>query len=411
MKKRFLSLSMMFVMMVTSLVFLTGCSNVTNFSSANVSGQGGITVVSGDYLYYISKGSTDRTLSGDALAGFGIYKTKIDADGLPTGEATLVYEGLVGHKNSSLYVFGDYIYFTTPSRKRNSSGEYLTDRTSFCRVRTDGKDYELLHTTDTKDALKYAYYQENDEQLYLLVNEGALLYSIDLASKKFDRTTISEEVVSVVFSKTCGNGSNADKFVFFTEEPAKNYATNLGHNVYKASPSGENVENISSGENVSLIEIKDGYLYFSIDKYIYRTTTVGGLTTHQEVSYGTYDSYIITNDGGILLVNTDEKETWYFNWTTGTMKENCVLGTSDYNILVENGDYVYAKYTDNLVYKFSLSQTRQTPVKVTEKVASGMADDLTIEIVGNTIYYYTEVKVSDEVGKEVSNYTLNWKKI
>ena len=93
------------------------------------------------------------------------------------------------------------------------------------------------------------------------------------------------------------------------------------------------------------------------------------------------------------------------------MKENCVLGTADYKILVESGDYVYAKYTDNKIYKFALSQTRQTPAKVVDEVATGMTDDLTIEVVGNTVYYYTENKVSDEVGKEVSEYTLKWKKM
>ena len=133
--------------------------------------------------------------------------------------------------------------------------------------------------------------------------------------KNFTVTQIDSDVTSVALSENSGEGGGAEGYVFYTKEPADGFITQSGHNVYRSTPDGKNPELISSGQDVTLLRVVNGYLYYLLDSAtMYRTTTIGGFTTGDSISFISYENFMILSDGGIVAQNKDKSQTWYYNW-------------------------------------------------------------------------------------------------
>lgn len=409
MKKRLLSTFLTICMAVCSLFVLAGCkSDVNNFSMAGVKDNGGIGAIKGNYYYYMVGATADRKLTKDNWGRTGIYKVLLDENGNIAGEPEVVINTLCGYKEGSIAIFGDYIYFVTPSQQSSSSASILTDRTSFCRVKTDGTGYKVIYSTETSSTLTYAYYHVSDEDLFIACKEGSKLYTINVSSKNPKPIVISENVSSAVFADNNGIGENANKYIFYTEEPAKNFVTQLGHNVYKVEPGKTEGELLSSGKDISLVGVKVDYLYYQIGEVMYRTKAVGGLSSNEVVTYAKYDKYLLLNDGGMVFIDSTAGETWYINWNGGTMEKRCLIGSTNYSLLAVTNGTLYTKYTDNKIYKVSLSETRQTPKAVTSDTIEELADNLKCKVVGDKICYFVKEVVTSDDGKETTWYNLKW---
>lgn len=409
MKKRLISTILSTFMAISCLFVLSGCKNATySYSCADVTNNGGIGAVKDGYYYYITGGTSDRALGKDDWSRTGIYKVQLDESGNISGEPQEVYSTLAGFKGGSLAIFGDYIYFTMPSQQSSSSATILTDRTSFCRVKIDGSNFNVIYSTQTSDTLTYAYYRVSETELYIACKEGNKLYTVNASLKNPKPIVVTENASSVVFSETNGMGEFANAYIFYTEEPAKNFVTQLGHNVYKIAPGQQEGELLSSGKDITILKVCADYLYYLDGETIYRTKAVGGLSSSEVVSYVKYDKYLFLNDGGMVFIDTTSSETWYINWNGGNMESRCLIGSTSYTLLFENGGYVYAKYTDNKIYKISLTETRQTPKAVTTDTVEQISDALSYKIVGNSLCYYVKEVVKSDEGKESTWYNLKW---
>ena len=127
MKKHLLSLVM--ALFMGFCVFLTGCGDKGLKNNppltATVSSNGGMSVVKGNYLYFVN-GYVDETSlgkkdnkNGDVTKG-AIYRTKLDngeiskdKDGF-LDNADCVVSKVVGFGNGGFFIIDDYIVYATP---------------------------------------------------------------------------------------------------------------------------------------------------------------------------------------------------------------------------------------------------------------------------------------------------------
>lgn len=404
-KKILKAMSLCMVAVLSCLMFTAcGSPKVTNFSTEGVSSNGKIGAIKDGYIYYIKKVTSDRTLTGDACIPMGIYKSAVDDKCNLTGESTLVYSALAGFSDGEIYVFGDYIYFLTPAQVTSSEATKLTKRASFCRVGIDGKNYKVLYVTETEESPTYSFYKFNNE-LFLIVFENKNLYSVNMATLK--TKTLAEEVESVALSKTCGEGENADKKIFYSKTPDEEFVTQTGQNIYSVNPDGSEEFIISAGKDVTLKEIQNGYLYYVVDSNLYRTTASAGLSTETTIYYGVPSSYYILSDGSVLVKDTTNSAFTKTSWINHGEEPDyvTVLASTDYDFLFEYEGYLYFKYTKSgqtqTISRISLSLDGAKLTKVTEDTAVKAGTIINWEVIGSTLYYYIEETVTDDAGKSI----------
>ena len=181
MKKTLLSLIIMCFMAFS--IVLAGCSpkglEDNPATDANVISNGGMTVVKGDYLYYVNGYIDETTLSKDdnkfgKVYNAAIYRTKLnngeiikDKDGFIKDEngkekTELVVPKIVGFSNGGFYIIDDYIYYTTPYMNLDRDGTLQNDRVEFHRINIDGTDDKTIYTTSTnEDDLDWTLYKIN----------------------------------------------------------------------------------------------------------------------------------------------------------------------------------------------------------------------------------------------------------
>lgn len=418
MLKKILSGVLAVIMMVSLTVIFSGCSNKNDYNLSGVVSNGGLGVIKDGYLYYVN-GGTDKfeDYASKVEEASSIYKRAVDASGNPIegAEPQLVYKGIAGFKYGSLHIFGDYIYFATPSAMLSNKAEKMTDRTSFCRVGLDGKKYEVLHTTETKDALQYTYYSANDDELYLVVLEGEELYSINIAKDK--KIEIASDVQSVAFASENGRGNGADKYLFYTKAPADTYLTQNGFMVYRATADNKLNEVIASGADYKLYQVKFGYLYYSVDGKVYRTTSTAGLDRTNLVSYEILKNMFFTENGGVVGTGQTEgyKNFVYARWVNGAKIEGKVLNSADsFVAYAERNGVLYASNSDKAIVKLnldSLSTQSNDDTKFIDSAILSIGDKLNVEIIGDYIYYFTETKSTDDNGNKLTTWNLNVEKL
>ena len=405
--KRILSIFLVVAVFVVS-GMMVGCSKTPeNYALDGVSSNGGIGAISGEYLYYIGGGTT--TLNGaseEVITSTSIYKQKVDANGNPVQgeEPVIVYRGIAGFQKGQLYIFGDHIYFAVPSSKMSSSADKLVNRTSFVRIKLDGTGYEELYTTETEGNLSYEYYlasEDDAKQLYIVVLDGTDLYTLKVG-KKTKRKDIDSDVTSAMFTSTNGLGGGAEEYVFYTKAPSETYLTQKGSMIYKADPAGKNTKLISSGEDIKLLKVQHGHLYFSCNNKMYRSTTVAGLDKTNVVSYTVFKSYIFLANGGVIGVDENESSVVYVRWEAGVLKESKkLLSSKDYTLMMVDGDNLFVHNSSKIVYRINYTAASVSSSKVYGTKITTVGGALTYEKIGKFIYTFEEKTIKDSNGNDL----------
>ncbi|MDE6597749.1 MAG: hypothetical protein K2K60_03835 [Clostridia bacterium] len=169
------------VIAAVGLLVVSACSNVYKakplsgeniFTEAKAESNGGFVVEKGDYIYFINGRETntaDNTF-GSVVKGaiMRISKKDLAARNYSSVDTVVPLVVYSGNANAGIYIYGDYIYYSTPSTEKNSNGEVLNDRLAFNRTKLDGtdtnKDYFIQHPSNS-----YEYrYVEVDGVVYLL---------------------------------------------------------------------------------------------------------------------------------------------------------------------------------------------------------------------------------------------------
>ena len=268
-------------------------TNVDNVKIVNgKTTNGGLSVVHGEYLYFINGTKTNDGSSQSGNTRSAICRVKYNAQtGETSGEMEVVIDELVGYANGSINIFGDYLYYVTPCSDKNSNATILYNKTSFKRYDLVNKKSYTLYSTElnsSSETIEYAYYISGDS-LNLLVFEKT---NATLKSLKIDEeVTVNyeiEEVTDCLFSENYGKPTtskevDANSFVFYTKAPDAQDAQQTGSRVFKTSPVSNNSVMISKGATLTLMSIRAGKLLYTYD----------GVVCAQEITAKTDETLIL----------------------------------------------------------------------------------------------------------------------
>ena len=118
----------------------------TKTLAGDISGQvvsnGGFAVEKGNYIYFINgkENNTADNTFGKVEKGAIMRISKNDFanrnySAVDTVVPLIAYSG---NANAGLFIYGDYVYYTTPSTDKNSDGEIQNSHLAFRRTKLDG---------------------------------------------------------------------------------------------------------------------------------------------------------------------------------------------------------------------------------------------------------------------------------
>lgn len=415
-----------FMICFVSLLAFTACGN-TNFSkttndTTGVVSNGGVSVTYNGYVYFINgtKTNNEDNNTGKLVQG-AIYKAQLDENGNVVKDSyERVVDRLVGFKNGQIFIFGDFLYYSTPCRDKNKAGEMLTGKTEFRRYDLKkNKDQLLYVSASSDDTLTYTYYKDG-ENLNLVVYEktSATLKSIRIGDKVQTLFT-KENVKSAIFSDNAGESktelSLADQYIFFTLSYEENGEIQHGVRVYKIKADGTGEQKISEGESVTLLTIRAGRLVYSLNSYIYSAKITNGEDTlsfeiADVVCYKNYENILFLEDdsNSVLVVDNDTLRT--ISWKNGTQESTIITDFSNgdnVKFIGIDGDYLIYLYSKN-VYKIKFKNATDDEMVETKLSTTSIdeASDLIAPEINNGYVYgmYT-----DSSKKQTYLYRINLK--
>ncbi|MCM1546411.1 MAG: hypothetical protein NC033_05170 [Clostridiales bacterium] len=329
-----------------SLAFLPACK--TNWggvsgekdTSAYYGSNGGFVTETEDYVYFIN-GKTTNTASntfGSVLKGSvqRIKKTDLNAGNYATTDTvvpSVVYANS-SNLNAGLYIYGGYIYYTTPSSDVNADGEVLNGTLEFKRTKLDGTGTSgKLWSTDNL-GVDYRFV-EVDGTVYILYALSENLYgtsatnihSVNCSTGK--NTILAYNVASYAFDTV--DATNA--YVYYT--------MNVPQYVELSSPYGYN----------QLYMVRADA---SASPRQYDFTGVDGYNSSSNPMYINYGTHVLD---GIGSVNYNSERVNQFNYLT-EYDDSVAVTHADYTFTIrwyKDGTLYYtAQADDNNVYFYTL---------------------------------------------------------
>jgi len=409
MKKTILTLIIMCFMAFS--IVLSGCSpkGLTDNppTDANVTSNGGMTVVKGDYLYYVNGYIDETTLSKDdnkygQVNNGAIYRTKLvngeivkDQDGFVTN-TELVVPKIVGFSNGGFYIVDDYIYYTTPYMNLDRDGTLQNDRVEFHRININGTDDKVIYTTATnEDNLDWTIYKVGNIS-YLATYVSNTLIIVNTESK----TAVGEikDCTSHAFLKEDNyktgmtKDNELENYIYYTraitaeDNLGVDYVGNIMCKV-----------NIATGE-ITKVNLSESKQYTYSIKYvnsnnIYYTKVDSKITglellytkklnkswssaTEEKVTNIAYSSYFYCDFGDNLVIASNENGTFLVE--DGVSKQ---ISATQKTILAVNDGYAYYA-TDNKLHRFNIRGEVTNGEVATEQVTN----DSKTHIITNSNY-------------------------
>lgn len=134
--------------------------------------NGGFAVEKGDYIYFINgkEVNTADNSFGKPVKGaiMRISKSDFAARNYSSVDTVVPHVMYSGSNNAGLFIYGDYVYYATPSTDKNSDGEVQNSYIAFKSTRLDGtgtmKNYYAQYSDNTIDYR----YVEADGTVYLM---------------------------------------------------------------------------------------------------------------------------------------------------------------------------------------------------------------------------------------------------
>ncbi len=392
-KKIFVLMSFLFIFAIT----LFGCGGILLSGGPDIKetvyGNGGSAVVKGDYLYFANAfidyndlGINDNKYDQKSPQKiYGIYRTKLDKygkvslneDGSPANVDLLSYK-IGGYAYSGLYIFGDYLYYTTPYSQDNKGGTTVKGLVRLERVKLNGSGHEELFSVENYSS----------SSSYSLINIGSSVYFTYLDSNKNlnvlkvtggnkDSFKVDSSVSSfkIYDQKDIVYGQEVqdiNKYVYYVVNDSENST----YTFYKKDLTNLNSEPIvvlnSRSDEIKVIAVKNNRVYYTVNNLLYSfsnsnddiikysqipvsNSTDSSSSSSSLSSYQILDmSYGANLDRGIIGV--------YYNGLTYsiaiydgiTIKKLDILDDNTKKVTIlgtQNNEFYYQIEEDNALYK------------------------------------------------------------
>lgn len=131
--------------------------------------NGGFVAETENYVYYINGHTSygdDNTFGTPVKGALMAAEKSSFATGNIKTEVVVPKLFLANDYSAGVYIYGDYVYYGTPSTDKNNDGDIARSEMTFTRTKLDGSETETFFTVDT---LSYIYrFIENNGVVYLV---------------------------------------------------------------------------------------------------------------------------------------------------------------------------------------------------------------------------------------------------
>lgn len=279
-----------------------------DYSSGTVSSQGGWVVQKGEYIYYINGTVTQTTDDdGNVTTDYGdndfgdvvraslmrIKESDMDNGEYDKSEIVVPLMLVAADYSSGIYIYGDYVYYATPTTAMNLEGQTENTYVDFKRSRLDGKKtmrgYYFRSSDSTQD---YRFVEVNDV-VYCLHMDGSDLYSYNTEEK--------EDVLLAkgISSWTFNSDDVSDPYVYYT--------IGVTEDIDQASSVTENYQQLYRVRADATYELDRKNADFTVTGYTSETTDENGGTVYTQEAEGSY-TYTYEYDRDSLDDLQDEAE-------------------------------------------------------------------------------------------------------
>ena len=427
--KKFLSLILVLMLAVTGAVF-AGCGEINSIKleggpslEEDVYGNGSFVVRKGDYVYFASGfvsesdlGSAGLTNKLGEVTNGAIYRAKIEETQIEVDDSTaengkrtenslvlnnpeMLVSKLAGFENSGLYIFGNKLFFATPSTAKNYDGSVLYSTPVFYSVDLDGQNLTELYVAQGFKDGSFSFVAI-DGNVYLIVFDGKDITKVDINGKATKLACDVKEAVLPVSKNVENNEYNAqnfEKFVYFTKESEKTTSTKDYGTLLKKV-------NIVSGEvsvlfekdyvTVSLVKLEDSKLYYTRNEiksgssvtgsYLYSSDLTSENFVEEKLSYQSTISNAIRveleSKSGYIYINNSKL---IFKDDLGNVKS---LTSSISTLLFVKDNFVYYIYSSAL-YRLDLTADSPSGVKLSD---SSTVDKTYVDEANGLIFFYVK---------------------
>ena len=381
MKKK--SVLMVACLLMVSLIF-AGCgfqplSAMPN-RDAQVIGNGGLSVVKGEYVYYVDSfveastvGRHDNTYNKVDTAC--IYRTKMVDGELVYNEdgvlqnVELVVPKIVGFENTNLFIFDDYIYYGTPNTQNDKDAELRNDLIDFCRAKLDGSNVQIIYTTTAyEDDAVHSFYKVGSS-VYLVVFDGSDIIRVEIGSHIKNPQVLVSDVdlamlpeVSTYNYATDVQVSGTLGYAYYTralnDEDGFLSTEGKGNVLGRVNIATKEIEEVIDGQSThELLSVQEAYVYEYItingNKCIYATDFDD---TIQVTTTSAYTDIVVlsnTNNQNRGIVATFQGSTLWIKDGTNVKESSEELLDSSITVKYVDDSYIY--YVDGTkIYRISL---------------------------------------------------------
>lgn len=344
--KRFKNLTKVLICMILCVftIGLAACKDDNNDSSnfvfpssnSETVSNGGLVVQKGEYVYFVN-GFLSYSNMPHKNASYSIGAlliAKLDNNGgivlnddklLHDDYYTAMSNKLCGFEATNLYIFGEYLYFTSPCQLDDTNETWAKGRVDFYRIKLDksGSVQHLYESEVENSSLEYAYY-ENAGKTYLLVYEKGenldnssmnnVLYRVDVTSgSKSSGEVIAKNVTSVVMPDYSKDSDYKNIFyVEYDSSNSKNPYTVVNYNIVaKVKSINKPFSSTVSVEHVA----NDFVFYKTSDNDLMRVKIQNFATNNGEfVCFADIYTSItyMPNSEGVIVFTEDDKMFEYF---------------------------------------------------------------------------------------------------
>lgn len=165
-------------------------------ADAAVAGNGGLTVQKGNFLFFINGTSSTTAANSYGVVEKGsIVRQDLDK---PEEEPVIVVPKIVlsSFKGGGFYIFGDRLYYPSPSEGEDNRGNKLTSYLDFFSVKLDGTDNTKIFTLSANSGA-YKFYQDAESKaVYLTYVSGTTVKTVDCASKDREKSATHATIIS-----------------------------------------------------------------------------------------------------------------------------------------------------------------------------------------------------------------------
>lgn len=330
-------------------------------SAAEVSSNGGFAVQKGDYVYFINgmENATADNTYGNVVKG---SLMRVSASALVSGNADRKAECVVpslftmkdkdGKYTTGVYIYGDYVYYATPTTDKTMGGEVNSSYVDFKRAKIDGSegpmsDYYFRLSTGS---VNYRFVTVDG------VDENAdgkedvfCLYENDNALKSFNTATRKE--VTLV------KGAKNNKFYYDMkdlENPNVYYTMAVNYDA-DTTATYDQLYCVNAAAKVTVNAAKDDNVSYTVNggkTYSFKESEERKIAENKSAEFKAddYTTYSYVNLGTLVLDGIGKHSTQFTQYNNAAEKDTARESLEGYTYSVqryENGG-VYFTRTDAL---------------------------------------------------------------